>query len=486
MNESSNLLNSLNLRVSKRKMSSETESKPVVVDPYLNPLEFYQMVKDIVECEDYYGCYKGYNRGFRVNYRPFKYLDKILQSIPSISPKTQYVTQNPKIFVDLGNSRAMCLQDPSHLSVDEIQALVSAGSPAPFGKGTETVLDSTVRSAVEIPGDRILISDFLNHDIIKEALDVDSNVCLSLRLYKMHIYPDGGHFDEHLDTLHSENHVATLVLGLGSDYIGGELEINGIKHNLHPDDKQNLAYVTFYTDTKHKVHPVTNGTRIVLQYDVFFEFTDSSVPDPEEIDIEDDQDYCYKFTQISHKVPQESHEVSEVPDEKKDQAYQESFSILRHEVCRILKTDAPALGIFCKNMYPLGALGKHSLLLKGFDRKIYEALSCFFNVRLQGLMIFKEKQDDMTECKSPTVHTVDISELLYKQEDPKQAHKRQRGSTENTTPDADFVLSWDMNPENVSGFEVSESPFIEHTGNECQFGHLLYHSVCFVISEKCS
>jgi DnaJ family protein A protein 2 len=83
----------------------------------------------------------------------------------------------------------------------------------------------------------------------------------------MHIYEVGGHFEKHKDTIHAPNHYATLVMGLNSEYTGGELvlEANGKDHIL---DVKN-GYAIFLTDMNHQVKEVTSGTRIVLQFDLY-------------------------------------------------------------------------------------------------------------------------------------------------------------------------------------------------------------------------
>jgi len=46
--------------------------------------------------------------------------------------------------------------------------------------------------------------------------------------YKMHLYGPGGKFQRHVDTLHAENHVATVVVGRPSSvpHEGGNLVVD--------------------------------------------------------------------------------------------------------------------------------------------------------------------------------------------------------------------------------------------------------------------
>ncbi|KIK34124.1 hypothetical protein CY34DRAFT_68126, partial [Suillus luteus UH-Slu-Lm8-n1] len=75
--------------------------------------------------------------------------------------------------------------------------------------------------------------------------------------YKLAIYGEGGHFDWHRDSTHSDAHHGTVLVSLNTEWEGGNLLL---RH-------QGPVVVAFYTDTEHKVMPVTKGTRLMLQYD---------------------------------------------------------------------------------------------------------------------------------------------------------------------------------------------------------------------------
>ncbi|KAG1735486.1 hypothetical protein EDD22DRAFT_787695, partial [Suillus occidentalis] len=103
---------------------------------------------------------------------------------------------------------------------------------------------------------------------------------VTLKLYKLAIYGEGGHFDWHRDSTHSDAHHGTVLVALNTDWEGGDLMLRhqGVETvvNMHPTishskksgDQLQPVVVAFYTDTEHKVMPVTKGTRLVLQYDV--------------------------------------------------------------------------------------------------------------------------------------------------------------------------------------------------------------------------
>ncbi|KAJ8586130.1 hypothetical protein M405DRAFT_772039, partial [Rhizopogon salebrosus TDB-379] len=84
---------------------------------------------------------------------------------------------------------------------------------------------------------------------------------LQIKLYKLAIYGEGGHFDWHRDSTHSDAHHGTALFALNTEWEGGELMLR------HQGDSLSPVVIAFYTDTEHKVMPVTKGVRLVLQYD---------------------------------------------------------------------------------------------------------------------------------------------------------------------------------------------------------------------------
>ena len=162
----------------------------------------------------------------------------------------------------------------------DVDLILQESTVSSFGKGETTVLDPTYRNGKEIPARNMDISkhDYFcrtSEDEISAAMFIGKTV--TLKLYKLAVYEEGGHFDWHMDSTHSDQHHATLLLALNTLWEGGDLKLrrNGVETvvDMHPkaavgDEDINLQAVAFYTDTEHKVEPVTKGIRIVLQYDV--------------------------------------------------------------------------------------------------------------------------------------------------------------------------------------------------------------------------
>ena len=211
-----------------------------------------------------------------------KALDR-LSCIPFVSFRTE-MRWDSKIVI--AGEEAGTLGEP------DIDVILKYSKPSPFGKGEETVMDETYRRGREISGADITFTAddrFSDYDrflsgiesVVSAALFVPRDV--TVKLYKLAIYREGGHFDWHRDTTHSDHHHATVLVALNTSWTGGDfiLRCNGIEKRMGMKPKvippqgrwdkkptTEFGVVAFYTDTEHRVEPVTEGVRIVLQYDV--------------------------------------------------------------------------------------------------------------------------------------------------------------------------------------------------------------------------
>ncbi|MBX2924446.1 MAG: 2OG-Fe(II) oxygenase [Chitinophagaceae bacterium] len=161
----------------------------------------------------------------------------------------------------------------------QAKALIEAARKAPFGKGSETILDNSVRSAWEINADKLSFnnpewSNFLNEAIsnIKTDLGLEGYT-VAAHLYKLLIYEEGDFFLPHKDSEKEKGMFGTLIIGLPSQYTGGELEISfeGIKETAafaKANANHSINYAAFYADCDHEVKPLTSGYRVCLVYNL--------------------------------------------------------------------------------------------------------------------------------------------------------------------------------------------------------------------------
>ncbi len=159
------------------------------------------------------------------------------------------------------------------------KAIIEQAIKAPFGKGSQTVTDTNVRSAWEIDGSQLSFKNkdwkgFLAKIIgeVKEGLGVEEQE-VDASLYKLLIYEEGDFFLPHKDSEKEKGMFATLILSLPSEHTGGELMIRfegkeeTIDFSLAASNYK-IPYAAFYADCEHEVKPVTSGYRVNLVYNL--------------------------------------------------------------------------------------------------------------------------------------------------------------------------------------------------------------------------
>ncbi len=177
----------------------------------------------------------------------------------------------------------------------QIDALVEMAEQAPYGKGTKTLTDTSVRDCWQIDASQIRVTGKAWADSFKEITNLVSEGLglnqgqLGAKLYKLLVYKEGGFFAAHRDTEKVPGMVATLSLSLPTPGEGGELSIrHGDQEtvfNMNAEEPSELSYAAFYADCLHEARPVTKGHRISLIYNLFVQSGEqwSSAPDYSEL-----------------------------------------------------------------------------------------------------------------------------------------------------------------------------------------------------------
>ena len=163
------------------------------------------------------------------------------------------------------------------LLATQAKALIKLASQAPFGRGGDTVLDTTVRRTWQIGPDRVRIGGkhwdkTLAGIVARAAEGLGVGDPIAAEFYKLLIYDKGSFFVGHRDTEKSPGMFATLVIALPGASAGGELVV---RHNerearldLANDDPSEVAFAAFYADCVHEVLPVTQGFRATLVFNL--------------------------------------------------------------------------------------------------------------------------------------------------------------------------------------------------------------------------
>lgn len=173
---------------------------------------------------------------------------------------------------------------PLPLSVEDTSKLRSVCEQAPFGKGSATKVDTSVRrcwqvdaSKLTFPGSPTSLSEFIQplaNEAVR-ALGLDgAGVQVEAHLYKLLLYEEGGHFAFHRDTEKEKGMFASLILQLPTEegYTGGKLVV---KHNskkkkfdCHMASTLGFCYTVFFADCLHELREIESGTRLCLAFNL--------------------------------------------------------------------------------------------------------------------------------------------------------------------------------------------------------------------------
>ena len=159
-----------------------------------------------------------------------------------------------------------------------IEALIRAAKPAPYGRGSKTILDRAVRDCWQIDASKVQVGGpGWNRTFETMLKNVAEGLgCphprLEARLYKLLIYETGGFFAEHRDSEKVAGMVGTLVISLPAAGSGGDLIVrHGGREtaiNLCVGTPSQLAYGAFYSDCTHETVPLRDGHRVSLVYNL--------------------------------------------------------------------------------------------------------------------------------------------------------------------------------------------------------------------------
>jgi hypothetical protein len=165
------------------------------------------------------------------------------------------------------------------LGESQARKLIHLCRQAPYGKGTQTVVDTDVRRVWELDPIQFRLTN-PKWDELVEAIVAEVQAALGLagqklaaQLYKLLVYEEGSFFLPHRDGEKLDRMVATLVIGLPSVHEGGELIVSheGRQHEIvfgGAASGYELSYAAFYSDCQHEVRPLRSGYRLCLIYNV--------------------------------------------------------------------------------------------------------------------------------------------------------------------------------------------------------------------------
>ncbi|EFJ37980.1 hypothetical protein SELMODRAFT_437525 [Selaginella moellendorffii] len=413
------------------------------------------------DCARLWWAYISPNGLFAMNYQA------LLEVLWSTLPRPKYATGGEVDATKFAMPTFMQVEGagdlPLPLSNDGFLKLKAVSQQAPYGKGEETLLDTDVRRAWQVEASKVScpqIPDFFSKVVLDmavpamEELGIDAGALgLDVRLYKLLLYEQGGHFEFHRDTEKEDGMFATMILQLPtqSGHEGGQLEIRQGKKNSvslgfsGAASRSGYFQMAFFCDCEHRLAEVTSGTRLCLVFSLVRSNT--------------------KFIDVdARKLPHYVSAVGSVQSQMKEWA---------EETRRVT---SPILAIPLGHQYSNNSLSFAGL--KGHDRVVGAlVLSCasFLDVHLCMLVKHSTGYDtDYGRCED------------------------HRYSLENwTTPDDqkpeldtadDFplaqVLRYEKSEDDPFGESPDEEDYEPYQGNEGGNTHSFYHTAALVVWPK--
>ena len=170
----------------------------------------------------------------------------------------------------------------------QIRALINTAERAPYGKGTDTLVDTTVRDCWQIDGMSIDIGGAMWDDTFSRILDAAATGLgcpaerLEAELYKLLVYEPGGFFTAHRDTEKTRGMIATLTISLPTVGVGGELSVRHqdreVVIDMNAEEPSELVFAAFYADCTHETKPVRKGHRLSLVFNLCLHHDDTETP----------------------------------------------------------------------------------------------------------------------------------------------------------------------------------------------------------------
>lgn len=158
----------------------------------------------------------------------------------------------------------------------QTKRLITVARPAMFGRGEETVRDTTIRNTWELTPEQVTVGG-ADWDAqltaalaqFRDELGLPATAELRAELHALLVYGKGQFFLPHQDSEKADTMVATLVVSLPSVHTGGELVVDdGGTERTFRGSRDDLVLVAFYADRRHEVKPVRSGYRVTLTFNL--------------------------------------------------------------------------------------------------------------------------------------------------------------------------------------------------------------------------
>jgi hypothetical protein len=462
-------------------------------------------------------------------------LTKLSNSPATFFTATHYDYWNLMPLADI--SLTISGEDAGTFGNPNVEKIVEKSKPSPFGKGDKTVMDLEYRNGREVVAADIVIGSGAQPDAkkgfykliethISESLFVDK--LATIKLYKLAVYGKGGHFDWHRDTTHGDNHHATVLVALNTEWKGGIL---GLRHegetvdvdmhaesverssgkdkdekdeddessekdedesgdggnfkksendeNQGGDGNKSKKYVgekvsslgfqivAFYTDIEHKVENITDGTRIVLQFDVNVEGNEDDFESDEDYD-DDEDDLLQRGS--GQRVSNNMKPLFPFsgPDASRDVILEKLIAMVK-DLQTSKSIDEVVFPL--RHLYRLASIKPE--YLKGVDAYMYKGLKKMFEVDLKPIVLVHQTDGEGSWLggNSNIAGFPFVSERDKGAKRPKKMRKIEKKSEIHVPARYELLM-------------ISSTGYVEHTGNEAQVGEGRYFGGGMFVAAK--
>lgn len=339
--------------------------------------------------------------------------------------------------------------------------LLAMCKQSPFGDletGT-TVTDLSVRTAFEcVP---TLSPLFLEQILPALETDISNAMYLGRKIKlvfnKVNLYDVDGFFKPHVDTPVPGN-IGSLVIGLNSDYRGGELKINDRKY-LDADSADNV--VAFYSDLLHEVNRVRRCFPITTHL--------TEQPRVKKCEsVSDPNADSYRLTATFY--------IIDAQEDKPFSVVQTVPADILDKLNKYLQS-SETIGFITRHKYSSSEIQSNSL--RGIDLIVSQIFNQYFTLQcLPILIVHKETHPyDGKETCSETVYRFteqDINSYVNDTDYLPLSHKN-----------VNFVR---VHPTSGLILHEDQEEMAEHTGNEARDGYYNSHyfKIGMIVSTKLS
>ena len=167
------------------------------------------------------------------------------------------------------------------LEVETAKKIITVSQKAPFGMGSKTIVDETIRNTWELDPRFFKLNNtdwekFIEKTLakVREGLGLE-NSNIKASLYKLLLYEKNSFFKKHKDSEKEDGMFGTLTICLPSKFEGGELSVYFDEKESTIDFSKasmyKIPFAAFYADCDHEIKPIKNGYKLSLVYNLIID-----------------------------------------------------------------------------------------------------------------------------------------------------------------------------------------------------------------------